>query len=451
MERLDPYRGSIAVEPHEMRGSFEECRFKATIVNRQFINSDATRSTAMVTFDLHDTGITFKPGDRLAVMPLNTWIEVAKVASALGLDTMLNSPVPTENIPEWARFAKHLASVLRTSVVPQLTVRDILRRGHLAPLTKDLVMAFHIALQASSSTVLKILACEEWPVPGTVGDLLQLAVNEVPPAIWDQAFKLHDLSWLPKLIPLEVPRTYSISNYSSELLPTTVDLTVSRSDYNVSPVLQVPGQSFLRHGVSSGYLNFDLSQNNCSEDEEPLLIGVSRPLNFQLPVSVTVPIAMFAGGSGIAPFRGFWQSRTQSGYGRNILFLGTQTREKLLYEDELRNYVRHGLLEVHTAFSRDRNGLLYDPVAKDLVNKQMEPRYIDTAIIEQGETVCNLVISKSQGGLGGYLYICGSISVYETIISGIRQAIYNNWASTKRSAENLLATAFAERRFMLGT
>ena len=107
------------------------------------------------------------------------------------------------------------------------------------------------------------------------------------------------------------------------------------------------------------------------------------------------------------------------------------------------------MLEVHTAFSRDRNGLVYDPVSKDLVEKEMEPRYIDTTIIEQGQTVCNLVISKSQGGLGGYIYICGSVSVYETIISGIRQAIYNNWASTKESAENLLAVAFAERRFML--
>ncbi|KAH9208301.1 hypothetical protein DL95DRAFT_527505 [Leptodontidium sp. 2 PMI_412] len=448
-ERLDPYRGAISQQPHEMRGSFEECRFKAPIVNRQFIDSDPSRSTAMVTFDLHNTGITFMPGDRLAVMPLNTWNEVAKVAAALGLEDMLDEPVSTANAPEWGRFAKHLASVSRTTKIPELTVRDILRRGHLAPLTKDLVMAFHTLMRASSNTTLKLLACEEWPVPGTVGDLLQFAVEEVPSSTWDQAFDLNDLVWLPKLIPVEVPRTYSISNYSSGLLPDSVDLTVSRSDYHISPVLQIPGQSTLRHGVSSGYLNFDPSENHCMEDEETLIIGVSRPLNFQLPVSVTVPIAMFAGGSGIAPFRGFWQSRTQTGFGRNILFLGTQSREKLLYEDELRNYVRHDMLEVHTAFSRDRNGLVYDPVSKDLVEKEMEPRYIDTTIIEQGQAVCNLVISKSQGGLGGYIYICGSISVYETIISGIRQAIYNNWASTKESAENLLAVAFAERRFML--
>lgn len=256
---------------------------------------------------------------------------------------------------------------------------------------------------------------------GSIGDLLQLAVAEVKSTTWDQAFDLFELSWLPKLVPVEVPRTYSISNYTDELLPSTVDLTVSRSDYHITPSLSIPGESTLRHGVSSGFLNPDIS--HCSDidydEHNELLIGVSRPLNFQLPVSMTVPIAMFAGGSGIAPFRGFWQSRTRSGFGRNILFLGAQSRDKLPYEDELRDYVRHGQLEVHTAFSRDKNGLVYDSVAKDLVSKQMEPRYIDTTIIEQGRTVCDLVISKSRGGLGGYLYICGSVSVYETIMSSV--------------------------------
>jgi sulfite reductase alpha subunit-like flavoprotein len=256
-------------------------------------------------------------------------------------------------------------------------------------------------------------------VKGTVGDLLQLAVSEVKPIIWDKDFDLSDLSWLPKLIPIEVPRTYSISNYSNELLPSTVDLTVSRSNYQVSPLLESPGQTNKRHGVSSGFLNPDasLTTGHDFDEHDELLIGVSRPLNFQLPVSMTVPIAMFAGGSGIAPFRGFWQSRTQSGFGRNILFVGAQSREKLPYEDELRDYVRHGLLEVHTAFSRDKNGLVYDSAARDLIPRQMEPRYIDTTIIEHGQTVCDLVISKSRGGLGGYLYICGSVSVYETIMS----------------------------------
>jgi cytochrome b involved in lipid metabolism len=306
-----------------------------------------------------------------------------------------------------------------------------------------------MALRASSSTVVKVLGSEMWPVQGAVGDLLQLALAEVSPQTWDTAFDLSDLSWLPKLIPIEVPRTYSISNYTNELLPSTVDLTVTRSEYKLADVLDSGQSATIRYGVSSGCFNPDPSHSEDMFDDEEYLIGISRPLNFQLPTTMAGPVAMFAGGSGIAPFRGFWQNRAQTSVGRNILFLGVQSRERFSYEHELREYVRSGHMELHTAFSRDQHGLVYDATSRELVEKQIAPRYLDTVIIEQGRTVCDMVISKSQGGLGGHLYICGSISMYETIMSGIRQALYKNWTSTKDSADSLLAKAFAERRFML--
>lgn len=159
---------------------------------------------------------------------------------------------------------------------------------------------------------------------------------------------------------------------------------------------------------------------------------------------------MFAGGSGIAPFRGFWEARIGSGViGRNILFLGVQSRQKFLYKHELRNHVTSGKLELHVAFSRDSNGLVYDPVAHDLVEKHMEPRYLDATILDQGPLVCDMVISTKLGGHGGYLYVCGSLSLYETVMKGIRAALYRHRAITKEGADEMLAQAFAERRFML--
>lgn len=136
-------------------------------------------------------------------------------------------------------------------------------------------------------------------------------------------------------------------------------------------------------------------------DDEPLLIGVSRPFSFQLPFDDTSPVAMFAGGSGIAPFRSFWQARGGRAFGKTSLYLGVQSREKFCYEAELRQYVNEGFMEVHTAFSRDSRGLVYDPVNLELVEKEITPRYIDGLIIEQGQTICDLVMSKKQGGLGG--------------------------------------------------
>lgn len=83
-------------------------------------------------------------------------------------------------------------------------------------------------------------------------------------------------------------------------------------------------------------------------------------------------------------------------------------------------------MEVHTAFSRDTRGLAFDRNNRDLVEKETPARYIDAVIVEQGAMVCDLVLSKKQGGFAGYLYVCDSLSVFDSVISGIRKAIYNH-------------------------
>ncbi|CAF3544282.1 unnamed protein product [Fusarium graminearum] len=447
-ERLEPFRGKLDLEPHSMRGTFEECRYMGRVAGVSSVDKDAKRGTAMVTIDIRDTGITFSPGDRMAVMPLNSWEEVAKMVAALGLDHHLRASVYTTGT--WSRFAQHLSSITRTP--NRLNVLDVLRRGHLAPITKDLAVKVHELLHASSSTVLQVLATDEWPVRGSLGDLLQRAIVDTPSHIWDKAFSLDDLDWLTELVTLEVPRTYSISSYSNELLPSTVDLTISRSEYDLCSMFD-QGESVVRAGVSSGFFNPDPSAGVDSAIlADDVLVGVSRPVSFQLPIDDMAPCAYFAGGSGIAPFRSFWQHRlATSGLsgGRNLLYLGVQSRDKFSYETELRKLVNIGFMEVHLALSRDSNGLVYDDVLRDLVDKEIPPRYIDTLIIEQGSTVCDMVMSKKQGGLGGYMYVCGSVSVFDSVMSGIRKAIYTYRTATMETVDKIINKAFAERRFML--
>lgn len=465
-ERLEPYRGVIPVEPHQMRGTFEECRYGARILSRDSVDTDPDRSIAMVTLDIHDTGITYQPGDRLAIMPLNGWEECAKVAAALGLGDMLNMPVQLD--AKWLRFAQHFDTISAQTPggsthvgISTLTVKDILRRGHLAPLTQDLVLKIHSLLHASSNTILQVLATDEWPVRGSLGDLLQAAVMDTPTHIWDRAFDLSAgginglIPWLTDIISVEVPRTYSISSSieEGEVLPSTIQLTISRAEYKLCSTF-AGNMDIRRAGVSSGFLNPLPSSDeyaSMEDDEDLLLVGISRPMTFQLPLDGGAPCAYFAGGSGIAPFRSFWQSRIASGsVGRNILYLGVQSREKFCYEDELRPLVSSGNMEVHVAFSRDDRGLAYDPSRHALVERRTPPRYIDSLIADdQGATVCDLVMSKKQGGLGGYLYICGSVAVFDSIMGGIRRAIYNHRTATMDSTDLIIDTAFAERRIML--
>ncbi|KFY18009.1 hypothetical protein V492_00213 [Pseudogymnoascus sp. VKM F-4246] len=450
-ERLNRYHKNVTVEPQEMRGSFEECRFSSRILRRDSVDQDQSRTTGSVTLDIKNTGLSFRPGDRLAVMPLNASSEVDKCVLALGLKDLLAMNISVDAQPEWKRFSNHLATVNDRAFSGVLTVHDVLMRGHLAPLTENAVMKLYNKLAKSSNIVKKTLDSEFWPVRGSLGDLLQLALAETRHDLWSETFDTSDLSWLLDLIPVEVPRTYSIASFSGELLPSTVELTVGRSSFRLSPILN-PAQEKWGHGVSSGFLNPDPSIDLISRDatgDRPVLIGISRPLNFQLPVKSSNPIMMFAGGSGIAPFRSFWQARVAQGSGRNILFLGVQSRNKLLYEKELVHLVHSGKMELHVALSRDKNGLEYNPLTKAMTEKVTEPRYIDTLIVEHGHTVYDMLMSKKAGGLGGYLYVCGSVSFYETVMIGLRQAMYNSRNVTKLQAEELVTIAFSERRFML--
>lgn len=448
-ERLEPYRGNLQVEPHQMRGTFEECRYVTRVLNRSHVDSDTTRSIALVTLDIQDTGITFQPGDRLAVMPLNSWEECAKVAAALGLETRIDSPI--EVTGTWSRFEGHLASVRRMTTLKKLTVTDVLRRGHLSPITKELALKVHSVLAASSNTVLQVLATDEWPVRGSLGDLLQDALMDTPAHIWDKAFRLDNLSWLADLVPVEIPRTYSIASYTDELLPSTVDLAISRAEYKLCSTFSKQ-EDITRAGVASGFFNPSPPSSDDMVSDDEILVGVSRPMAFQLPLDSMAPCAFFAGGSGIAPFRSFWQYRlTTSGLsgGRNYLYLGVQSREKFCFEEELREYVNADFMEVNVAFSRDSRGLAYDPHSRDLVEKHIPPRYIDTLIVEQGATISELVMSKKQGGLGGYLYVCGSVAVFDSVMNGIRKAIYTHCTATMENVDLIVNKAFAERRFML--
>jgi hypothetical protein len=161
LERLEPFRRGIpsaaistvsekqavvpwmSSAPHEWRGTYEECRFRARIAGRASIDDDETRATGRVTIDLRGSGLNFAPGDRLAIMPLNCWRAVEKVVGALGLMDVLDEVVPftAPGTEVWRAYAKHEAEVLRSGTMSQLTVRDVLRKGKLGPLTKQMVSA----------------------------------------------------------------------------------------------------------------------------------------------------------------------------------------------------------------------------------------------------------------------------------------------------------------------
>lgn len=63
------------------------------------------------------------------------------MVAALGLADFMGVNVPL-NIPgasKWKRYAQHEAECSKSDI-PHVTVRDVLRKGKLAPLTKEMVL-----------------------------------------------------------------------------------------------------------------------------------------------------------------------------------------------------------------------------------------------------------------------------------------------------------------------
>jgi ferredoxin--NADP+ reductase len=68
-------------------------------------------------------------------------------------------------------------------------------------------------------------------------------------------------------------------------------------------------------------------------------VAISGPIgkHFLLPEDVSTPLLMFATGTGIAPFKAFWQHRSYHprAYSESHLFFGVRTAADVLYQEEL--------------------------------------------------------------------------------------------------------------------
>ena len=149
-------------------------------------------------------------------------------------------------------------------------------------------------------------------------------------------------------LPTLQSRFYSIS--SSPLMHSS-----SRIDLTVAVVKYITNAGVEHFGVCSNYLN-----------QIPIGHSVyafirSAP-NFRLPEDKTVPVIMVGPGSGIAPFRGFWQHRAKmiqmrreerKKIGKMTLFFGCRVPSMQLHSKEVQQMVDQGIInQSFVAYSR---------------------------------------------------------------------------------------------------
>ena len=384
--------------------------YSSTVTVNYVLNGDGSRKeTRHVVFDLGDSGLTYKAGDALGVVPVTSSELVDDVIGALGAkpDTMVET---------------HAG---------EMSLRDALSTHYeIHQANKKFVMSIGEKIQPSGgSSEFRIIhrnrksvqsgnQTVQWSWSGDESDYPEgfSPINVViDPAIglWQSISSdskaVEDYLWgrdyidvlgdfghlgitaqdfVDQLDRLK-PRLYSIAS-SPDFEPGTVHLTVG--------IVRYEGQGRSKTGLTTGYL-----ADRVPEGTGDVRVFMSPTRSFVLPEDTSKDIIMVGPGTGIAPFRAFLQQRKiDNASGRNWLFFGDWTEEgEFLYRDEVQAYVEDGTL--------DKLDLAWSRAGSEKV-------YVQHLMAKHGSEIWEWIEN------GGYFYVCGDKSrmakdVHSTLIN----------------------------------
>ena len=170
------------------------------------------------------------------------------------------------------------------------------------------------------------------------------------------------------------PRLYSIAS-SPDFEENKVHLTVA--------IVRYHHHDRDRTGLCTGFM-----ADRCEANSTDVGIYMSPTRSFVIPEDGSKDMIMVGPGTGIAPFRAFLQQREiDNASGRNWLFFGDWTEEgEYLYRDEMESWREKGTITKHDlAWSRQGS----------------EKVYVQHLMKKNGEEIWNWIED------GAYFYVCG--------------------------------------------
>ncbi|XP_002021672.2 nitric oxide synthase [Drosophila persimilis] len=226
---------------------------------------------------------------------------------------------------------------------------------------------------------------------------------------------------LAHLTPLQ-PRFYSISS-SPRRASDEIHLTVAIVKYRSED-----GRGDERYGVCSNYLS------GLQADDE-LVMFVRSALGFHLPVERTCPIVLIGPGTGIAPFRSFWQEfqllrelDPAVALPKMWLFFGCRNRDVDLYAEEKERLVKEQILDrVFLALSREPT---------------IPKTYVQDLIEQEFDSLYDLIVQER-----GHIYVCGDVTMAEHVYQTIRKCIAGKEQKSEAEVETFMLTLRDESRY----
>lgn len=341
------------------------------------------------------TGMGYKVGDYLAVLPINDAVNIRRVLRRFGLpwDAMLtikgeNTTLPTGHPLSAMDILGAYVELSQPATRRVIQDRIVLPTCNTNKQQNVQQIASTLADEAQSKQLLR-LAGPDFHTEIGEKRLSPLDILETYPTA---ALPLS--SFLAMLPPMRI-RQYSIS--SSPLSdPTTATITWS--------VLDTPSKAGGRFlGVASNYLS-----NLTSDERVHVAVKPSRGA-FHLPADIEkTPIIMLCAGTGLAPFRGFIEERAiQKASGRHLapafLFVGCAHPDRdRLFAEELDRWVVEGVVELFYAFSK-------------ATEASKGCKYVQDRLWEERDEM------RQQFDKGAKIYICGSAVVGEGVAKTIKR------------------------------
>jgi len=437
----------LAAAQEEREASFPQSAHHAGIKRVETINpaGDPARWVKRIVLDVSRTGIRYRPGDRCAVLPENSDDLIDRTLVALKARGDETIPLTSE----W-REAIHLRDGYQGAT--QLPLRMLLRFGCIRPVARPVARVLYAAsLNSTLRHIIEARAEDQWEL----WDLLEMlnGAGFDPRGLW-RALP-GEREHICRVVPPESFRMYSIS---SRMGPGSADgaselhLTIGRLVYDTSDT-QVSTDA-RRLGTASHFLGDRAAKP--MEEMDKVALRLVHPSRFSLPDDPSIPIVMFAGGTGISPFQGFIRERAeQENAGENWLFFGARTPAEFYYREELQQMVAQGRLHVRLAFSREAVDVKFvsDGSAVHFVYVPGEKRHIRDEMLreENIRVLWDLLRSKKDGGRGAYFYVCGrpdfANSVKEAVKEILRRYSHGSEEEKEARARQTLYRLVGEQRY----
>ena len=370
---------------------------------------DVCPGVRRVVLDVRGLGMHCQPGDRCAVLAENDPALVRRTLDAL----RASGGELVDLTPEWTTALSLRPGRRRELRAP---LRDVLAFGHIRPVARGAAKALHrLTLDESLREILEARTEDQWELY----DLLELlAEGGFAPQRLHRAER-GDYENICRLVPPLQPRQYSVSSIAGDgFAAERIELTVGRLSYD--SVESPTSVARRRHGTASTYLCNTIG----TRPGELVPVHIVHPPAFELPSDPSVPIVMFAGGTGIAPFRAFLQARVRAGSGENLLVVGARQGGLVPFREELETYAARGEAEVLFAFSREAG----------------DRRHVDDLIREPGLAARLRALVRS----GARIYVCGRATFARSVLDAIADILDEPGGMGRETLFDLVA----QKRYM---